>query len=98
MKNEKFLPTTSRIMVTIAAIVLFQMGIGAPSSAAAQGNPERPSGEQSVRDDMRAGRDLTPEEVASLKEKLTAIASTTATSCWVESHCGRVTSRKPSLA
>ena len=64
--NEKFLPTTSRIMVTIVAIGLCQMGIGA-LSAAAQGNPEPPSGEQSVRDDMRAGRDLTPEEVASLE-------------------------------
>ena len=65
--NEKFLPTTSRILVTIVAIGLCQMGIGALSAAAAQGNPEPPSGEQSVRDDMRAGRDLTPEEVASLE-------------------------------
>ena len=57
-------------MVTILVIVLCPVNLGAQSVEQPQENPERPSSEKSVRDAIVAGRNLTPEQVASLEEKL----------------------------
>jgi len=56
--------------LTLLAIVLCSVGLGAQSAEPPKGNPEGPSSEKSVYDDLRTGRELTSEQVESLEEKL----------------------------
>ena len=67
--------TTTPLMVNMVAILV--MGL-CPASLAGQSveqpqeSPEATTGEKSGRDAIIAGRNLTPEQVASLEEKLAA--------------------------
>ena len=70
MRKEKILASRRVCMVSVLAIVLCHAGIGAPSVESSKEKPEQPSAEKSVRDAVIAGRNLTPEQVASLEEKL----------------------------
>ena len=72
MRKQKDLASRRVCMVTILAIVLCHKGIGAAFVESPKENPEHPSAEKSVHDAVRAGRNLTPEQAASLEEKLAA--------------------------
>ena len=70
MRKERFLALQTVSMVTILAIVLCPVGLGAPSVETPGGNPEGSSSEKSVYEDLKTGRGLSSEQVASLEEKL----------------------------
>ncbi|MCY3778311.1 MAG: RNA polymerase subunit sigma-24 [Candidatus Aminicenantes bacterium] len=57
-------------LVTILAVVLGPVGLGAQSTESPKGNPEVSSGEKWVYFDLKTGRELSSEQVASLEEKL----------------------------
>ena len=87
--------TTTPLMVTMVAILVIGL---CPASLAAQSvelpkeNPERPSGEKSGRDAVMAGRNLTPEQVASLEEKLATDPDDAATRTQLLGYYGGVRS------
>ena len=70
MRKEMFLTPQIVSMVTILAMVLCPVGLSAQSVELPKESPEGSSSEKSVRDAVLAGRNLTPEQVASLEEKL----------------------------
>ena len=70
MRKAMFLAPQTVSMVTILAIVLCPVGLGAQSVEPPKGNPEGSSSEKGVYDDLETGRGLTSEQVASLEEKL----------------------------
>ena len=70
MRKEMFLAPQSGSMVTILAIVLFSVGLGAQSVEPTKENPEGSSSDKSVYDVLETGRGLSSEQVASLEEQL----------------------------
>ena len=67
MHKEVFLAA----LITFLAVVLNPVGLGAQSTEAPQGNPpEVSSGEKWVYFDLKAGREISSEQAASLEEKL----------------------------
>ena len=70
MRQEKCLASRRACMVSVLAIVLCPTGIGASSVESPKEKPEQPSAEKSARAAVLASRNLTPEQVASLEEKL----------------------------
>ena len=70
MRKEVFLASLIVFLVTILAIVLGPMGLGAQSTEQPKGNPEGSSEEKWVYFDLKAGRELSSEQIVSLEEKL----------------------------
>ena len=73
MGEKIMMKTTTALMVNMVAILVIvfcPVGLGAQSAEPPKGNPEGASSEKSVRDPIVASRNLTPEQVASLEEKL----------------------------
>ena len=70
MRKELCLVPHKVSMVTLLAIVLCPVSLGAQSVEPPKGNPEGSSSEKNVYDDLRTGRGLNSEQVASLEENL----------------------------